>query len=223
MLTDVPHNKGTLVFGNGLGGGIQRAARGDKCVALQTTAACIAAAGVACRCNLGGGSGAALPPVALAQISPCPLAAPAGTRASLTRGTRTAWGSTPPPRARCTAESGPPASATGAQQPCGAAGARPACACSHGRCCCCAGAAGIVPAQCASGWWGAPSAARRPLPAIHTRRAPPPTRALQVRCGVRHLALHQARGGRDGPRRGAHSRHSRGWRWRRRRSCGRAG
>lgn len=33
MQLDVPHNKGVLVFGNGLGGGIQKADRGDKCVA----------------------------------------------------------------------------------------------------------------------------------------------------------------------------------------------
>lgn len=30
MLNDVPHNKGVLVFGNGLGGGIQKADRGDR-------------------------------------------------------------------------------------------------------------------------------------------------------------------------------------------------
>jgi hypothetical protein len=30
MMLDVPHNKGTIVFGNGFGGGIQRAERGDK-------------------------------------------------------------------------------------------------------------------------------------------------------------------------------------------------
>ena len=30
MLVDTPHNKGVLVFGNGLGGGRQRAARGDR-------------------------------------------------------------------------------------------------------------------------------------------------------------------------------------------------
>ena len=30
MLNDVPHNKGTIVFGNGLGGGIQKAERADK-------------------------------------------------------------------------------------------------------------------------------------------------------------------------------------------------
>lgn len=30
MLEDIPHNKGTLVFGNGLGGGIQSATKGDK-------------------------------------------------------------------------------------------------------------------------------------------------------------------------------------------------
>lgn len=32
MMNDVPHNKGVLVLGNGLGGGIQKADRGDKCV-----------------------------------------------------------------------------------------------------------------------------------------------------------------------------------------------
>lgn len=31
MLNDVPHNKGVLVLGNGLGGGLQRADRGDRC------------------------------------------------------------------------------------------------------------------------------------------------------------------------------------------------
>lgn len=31
MLNNVPHNKGVLVFGNGLGGGIQKANRGDRC------------------------------------------------------------------------------------------------------------------------------------------------------------------------------------------------
>lgn len=30
MMNDVPHNKGTIVFGNGLGGGIQKADRADK-------------------------------------------------------------------------------------------------------------------------------------------------------------------------------------------------
>lgn len=30
MLNEVPHNKGVLVLGNGLGGGIQKAARGDR-------------------------------------------------------------------------------------------------------------------------------------------------------------------------------------------------
>lgn len=30
MMLDVPHNKGTIVFGNGFGGGIQRSERGDK-------------------------------------------------------------------------------------------------------------------------------------------------------------------------------------------------
>jgi hypothetical protein len=30
MLNAVPHNKGVLVFGNGLGGGIQKAERGDR-------------------------------------------------------------------------------------------------------------------------------------------------------------------------------------------------
>lgn len=34
MMNDVPHNKGVLVFGNGLGGGIQKADRGDKCALL---------------------------------------------------------------------------------------------------------------------------------------------------------------------------------------------
>ncbi len=32
MMNDVPHNKGVLILGNGLGGGIQKADRGDKCV-----------------------------------------------------------------------------------------------------------------------------------------------------------------------------------------------
>ena len=30
MLNEIPHNKGVLVFGNGLGGGIQKADRGDR-------------------------------------------------------------------------------------------------------------------------------------------------------------------------------------------------
>jgi hypothetical protein len=30
MLNNIPHNKGILVFGNGLGGGIQKADRGDR-------------------------------------------------------------------------------------------------------------------------------------------------------------------------------------------------
>lgn len=30
MREDIPHGKGVLVFGNGLGGGIQRADRGDR-------------------------------------------------------------------------------------------------------------------------------------------------------------------------------------------------
>ncbi|KAL4527425.1 hypothetical protein Ndes2437A_g02589 [Nannochloris sp. 'desiccata'] len=30
MMLDVPHNKGTIVFGSGFGGGIQRSERGDK-------------------------------------------------------------------------------------------------------------------------------------------------------------------------------------------------
>jgi len=30
MLEDTPHGKGVLVFGNGLGGGIQKADRGDR-------------------------------------------------------------------------------------------------------------------------------------------------------------------------------------------------
>lgn len=31
MREDIPHGKGVLVFGNGLGGGIQQADRGDRC------------------------------------------------------------------------------------------------------------------------------------------------------------------------------------------------
>ena len=31
MMNDVPHGKGVLVFGNGLGGGIQKAGRADRC------------------------------------------------------------------------------------------------------------------------------------------------------------------------------------------------
>lgn len=30
MLNDIPHNKGVLTLGNGLGGGIQKADRGDR-------------------------------------------------------------------------------------------------------------------------------------------------------------------------------------------------
>ena len=37
MLENTPHGKGVLVLGNGLGGGIQRAERGDKCASASAT------------------------------------------------------------------------------------------------------------------------------------------------------------------------------------------
>ena len=40
MMNDVPHNKGVLVFGNGLGGGIQKADRGDRCACFASRRFC---------------------------------------------------------------------------------------------------------------------------------------------------------------------------------------
>lgn len=137
MLNDVPHNKGVLVFGNGLGGGIQKADRGDRyegevgarwpgparqsttlgCLRVPASATvAVCKAGAACRlaCFSVGGRWQSGGRRLLKKCAVCAVCA-ACPPCSLTAASRTAWGSIRASRGACTAASGPPACATGGQ------------------------------------------------------------------------------------------------------------
>ena len=84
MREDVPHGKGVMVFGNGTGGGFQRAKRGDK---------------------WGTPSLPASGPFTLCLHSLIAACMMAGTRGSLHTASRMAWACTPALMGRYTEES----------------------------------------------------------------------------------------------------------------------